>query len=137
MMKEQHNNLVPKTNRLAIVGLMVGILSLLPYLPGLITSLIQGGFIYSSSDILALEKNTFYGGFLLQAVNAVPFIFYRAGGILFGGSSFIIGTIALRQIKKRENVEKGYGMVIASIVFSILGIIANIGCIVLILSVSL
>jgi len=123
-MKNQADNPVRKTNRLAVVSLVSGILSLLPYLPALIVLFI--GDHSGSSDPYAFEKNTLYGKVLVQIINAIPSSVYAFGGILLGLISLIAGSKALRQINSGGNVEKGHRMAIIGRVLSVLGMIANI-----------
>lgn len=112
-MKNQSNIPVRKVNRLAIVGLVAGFLSILPYLP------LLAHFLLLALNALVLEKNTIY--------EKIPMIVYNLVGILFGSFGLVTSNMALKQIKIGGDVEKGYRMVVTGKALSIFGIIANIG----------
>jgi uncharacterized protein DUF4190 len=119
IMKNQSDNPVRKTNRLAIVSLVTGILSLLPYFPILI-------FLYTG-DCLSMdyEKNSLCG-MVDSVTRAIPGIVYLLGGIIFGIVSLIASKKALGQISSGDQVEKGRSMAITGIILGIFGIIVNI-----------
>lgn len=104
------NNSVHKINRLAILSLVVGILSVLPYSPALAAVLLHA---ISGSDTL------------LQIATSIPVTVYGIAGLLLGTTSLMVSGRAMEQIKGSMD-EKGLGMVIAGRVFGILGIGMNV-----------
>lgn len=96
-MNEQPNNFVRKTNRLAIISLVAGIVSFLLV-------------IYMFFVIATGSGDT-------------PITFYIFGGFLFAAICEVTGKRALEQIKKSGNIEKGRGLVITGKVIIVLPII--------------
>jgi hypothetical protein len=97
-MNEQPQNFVSKTNPLAIVCLVSGIVS----------------FLVEIYMFFVIKTD---------AVSTIPFFYYILGGFLFAEIGSIIGKKALEQIKKSGNIEKGRRLVIIGRVFFNFGVI--------------
>ena len=110
-MEVLQNNSIHKVNRLAIVSLAAGVLSLLPYLPAVSAILLHA---ISGSDAL------------LETATIIPVTVYALVGILFGTISVIVSESALEQIKSSESVEKGHSMATTGRILGILGAIMNV-----------
>ena len=110
-MKNQIDNPISKVNDLANTSRWTGIWSLLPYL-------FLGIMFYLDAKRRAPSE------FGELAFAVVPICF--GVGIVLGLVSLITGILAIRQIKKNENIETGNRAATIGMVLGILGIIANI-----------
>ena len=117
-MENQLNIPVRKTNRLAIISLIAGILSFLLYLPSFILVYMLDCYSTFEAGTLCLR---------LEFISAeTPLIFYLIGGLVLGSISWVLGSKGLERIKIGGDVEKGNGIIVIGKVFSILGVLANI-----------
>jgi hypothetical protein len=104
-MENQPINIMRKTIQLALVSLITGIVSILPYLMLVINMLL--------SDVWA--------GIWIPTPCG-----YTLNGIVFGLISLVTGSLAIRQIKNNQGLEADHRLAIIGRVLGILGIIANI-----------
>jgi len=104
---EQTLQNIRKINRLAIVGLISGILSLYPFVIDLY-------FIYYPGLPLTFLNNWFESNPLLSTL-------YFFGSFPFVGLSLIMGVSALIQIKHRGKNDKGKAMAIFALILGAIG----------------
>lgn len=106
-METQHNKHVKKTNRLAVFSLVTGILSLLSYLPFIISILL---FIVTG----------------IRDQISFPYVLNVFSGSILGLIGLTVSNIAIGQIKKSEGVEIDHRYAVIGKALSILGILVNI-----------
>jgi hypothetical protein len=94
-----------KTNRLAIVSLVLGILAIIPGILGTYS------WIETSKRPASMVS--------IEAI-AILFIVLIIPSFVFGIASVIVGVLARYRIEKNAGVEKGKGLAITGIVLGIL-----------------
>jgi len=109
-MEIQQNNAVRKISLPAIIGLTAGVVSFLPYL------------LWIINILLLLATNVFLLWFLIY----IPVSFYSWNGIAFGFIGLTIGSIAIGQVKNKQDMGTGHHLAIIGMVLGVLGIISNL-----------
>jgi hypothetical protein len=108
--EQTHQNL-HKTNRLAIVGFISGILSMYP--------IFIDSYFIATSGLLTWAKQFILGNWFDSNPTLSTYFFY--GSFPFVVISFIMGISALIQIRHRGKNEKGKLLAILALVFGAIG----------------